>query len=43
MLMMVNLKNDLIIKDITLPELEKRNLNLENKKNLKLSPLKNVP
>ena len=38
---MVNLKNDLIIKDITLPELEKRNLNLEKKKNLKLSPLKN--
>jgi hypothetical protein len=37
---MVNLKNDLIIKDITLPELEKRNLNLENKKNFKLSPLK---
>jgi hypothetical protein len=38
---MVNLKNDLIIKDITLPELEKRNLNLEKKKNFKLSPLKN--
>ena len=37
---MVNLKNDLIIRDITLPELEKRNLNLENKKNFKLSPLK---
>ena len=37
---MVNLKNDLIIKDITLPELEKRNLNLEKKKNFKLSPLK---
>jgi hypothetical protein len=38
---MVNLKNDLIIKDITLPELKKRNLNLEKKKNFKLSPLKN--
>ena len=38
---LVNLKNDLIIKDITLPELEKRNLNLEKKKNFKLSPLKN--
>jgi hypothetical protein len=38
---MVNLKNDLVIKDITLPELEKRNLNLEKKKNFKLSPLKN--
>ena len=38
---MVNLKNDLIIKDITLPELGKRNLNLEKKKNFKLSPLKN--
>jgi hypothetical protein len=39
---MVNLKNDLVIKDITLPELEKRNLNLEKKKNFKLSPLKNI-
>ena len=39
---MTNLKNDLIIKDVTLPELEKRNLNFENKKNIKLSPLKNV-
>lgn len=38
---MTNLKNDLIIKDVTLPELEKRNLNFENKKNIKLSPLKN--
>jgi hypothetical protein len=38
---MVNLKNDLIIKDITLPKLEKKNLNLEKKKNFKLSPLKN--
>lgn len=38
---MVNLKNDLVIKDITLPELEKTNLNLEKKKNFKLSPLKN--
>ena len=38
---MVNLKNDLVIKDITLPELEKKNLNLEKKKNFKLSPLKN--
>ena len=38
---MVNLKNDLIIRDITLPELEKKNLNLEKKKNFKLSPLKN--
>ena len=39
---MVNLKNDLVIKDITLPELEKRNQNLEKKKNFKLSPLKNI-
>ena len=38
---MINLKNDLIIKDVTLPELEKRNLNFENKKNFKLSTLKN--
>ena len=38
---MVNLKNDLIIKNITLPKLEKRNLNFEKKKNFKLSPLKN--
>lgn len=38
---MTNLKNDLIIKDVTLPELEKRNLNFENKKNFKLSTLKN--
>ena len=37
---MVNLKNDLVIKDITLPELEKNNLNLEKKKYFKLSPLK---
>jgi hypothetical protein len=37
----INLKNDLIIKDITLPELGKKNLNLEKKKNFKLSPLKN--
>ena len=40
--MAINFKNDLIIKDVTLPELEKRNLSLENKKNLKLSPLKNI-
>ena len=39
---MVNLKNDLVIKDITLPELEKKNLNLEKKKHFKLSPLKNI-
>lgn len=38
---MVNLKNDLIIKDITLGKLEKRNLNFEKKKNFKLSPIKN--
>jgi hypothetical protein len=37
---MVNFKNDLIIKDITLPELKKRKVNFENKKSLKLSPLK---
>ena len=41
--MTVNFKNDLIIKDVTLPELEKRNISFENKKNLKLSPLKNIP
>ena len=40
--MRVNFKNDLIIKDITLPELEKKNLSFENKRNLKLSPLKKV-
>ena len=40
--MTVNFKNDLIIKEVALPELEKRNLSFENKKNLKLSPLKNV-
>jgi hypothetical protein len=40
--MTVNFKNDLIIKEVTLPELEKRNLSFENKKNLKLSPLKNA-
>ena len=40
--MTVNFKNDLIIKKVTLPELEKRNLSFENKKNLKLPPLKNV-
>jgi len=40
-LKMVNLKNNLIIKDITLPELDKRNLNSEKKKNFKLLPLKN--
>ena len=40
--MTVNFKNDLIIKDVTLPELEKRNISFENKKNLKFSPLKNV-
>ena len=39
--MTVNFKNDLIIKDVTLPELENRNLSFENKNNLKLSPLKN--
>jgi hypothetical protein len=39
--MTVNFKNDLIIKDVTLPELENRNLSFENKKNLKLSSLKN--
>ena len=40
--MTVNFKNDLIIREVALPELEKRNLSIENKKNLKLSPLKNV-
>ena len=40
--MTVNFKNDLIIKEVALPELEKRNLSFENKKNLKLPPLKNV-
>ena len=40
--MTVNFKNDLIIKEVTLPELEKRNLSFENKKNLKLPHLKNV-
>ena len=40
--MTVNFKNDLIIKEVTLPELEKRNLSFENKKNLKLLPLKSV-
>ena len=39
--MTVKFKNDLIIKDVTLPELENRNLSFENKKNLTLSPLKN--